>query len=196
VRVETKPLQRIVPSARRCASTASGARSRHLDHLRGELRMGVRPRRGALRAADGARLLRVRREQQLRVDAAVVRAQDRRLGLELAQLRLELRQSRGGHAIDLVQHQQVGRRDLLREGVAEVATRGELLGVHDHDRDVVRDPLPHRIAPELELRVVGQSRAEVSIRMRSGFARSRNEASVATSSSESLQQTQPPRIST
>jgi hypothetical protein len=56
-----------------------------------------------------------------------------------------------GHAVDLVQQQEIRGRHLLRERVVEVARHGELLRVHDHHRNVVADPAPHRVAPELEL---------------------------------------------
>ena len=150
-RDEALRAQRAEPAQPREHVVAGEARRQH-ELLRGEALVAVRRRAHATRRAPlRAHLREVGREQQLGRHLRVHGPEERRFGLPLAQLALEPGQRRGGHAVDLVQQQEVGRRDLLREGVVEVAPVGELLRVHHHHRHVVGDPVAHRVAPELEL---------------------------------------------
>ena len=190
---------RRAPSARSLASSAApeSPGSRAISSAV-ELLVRVRRRCAAARSRRAARRpRRIRRKQQIRIDARVHRPQDRRLGLELAQARLEPRNLARRHAVELVEHQQVGARDLLRE---------EIVAGESRPRAARRSPPPPRrrrrpSARPARARAGAASRREAprprSRRSRGPErARSCRRSSVSTKASDRRQQMQPPAIST
>ena len=122
--VSTKPFARRAPAARTRAATSSAREpaARSASTSLAKLSWACACARGP-RAARAPQLAGAGGNSTSGDTSRVSGAQDRGVGLDRAQPRLERGQRRLGHEIDLVQQQQVRRRDLVLERLVEVARR-------------------------------------------------------------------------